>query len=147
MEKGAIMLTKNAKHNAHMKHINIGHHYIWEWVDNGDIVMDHITLAGNLADIFTKKLGKVMHNHICVLLCLCEGYVIKPGGVLKVTCTQTCLPRLAYACTSSISYCFCYSYFTTDISNLWTPIGCNMGTHMGEFGTYHTHTCATNTHF
>jgi hypothetical protein len=70
---GAIALTKNTKHNACMKHINIHHHYIQEQVDDGDIVMDHIPLADNLADIFIKTLGKVMHNCICVLLRLCEG--------------------------------------------------------------------------
>jgi hypothetical protein len=70
---GAIALTKNTKHNARVKHIDIRHHYIRERVDDGDIVVDHIPSADNLADIFTKTLGKVMHNRICVLLRLCEG--------------------------------------------------------------------------
>ena len=72
-DAGAIMLTKNTKHNACVKNINIRHHYIWEQVDDGDITVDHIPLADNLTDIFTKTLGKVMHNRICVLLCLCDG--------------------------------------------------------------------------
>jgi hypothetical protein len=70
---GAIALTKNTKHNARVKHIDIRHHYIRERVDDGDIIVEHIPSADNLADIFTKTLGKVMHNRICVLLRLCEG--------------------------------------------------------------------------
>jgi hypothetical protein len=69
---GAIALTKNTKHNARVKHIDIRHHYIRERVDDGDIVVHHIPTADNLADIFTKTLGKVMHNRMCVLLRLCE---------------------------------------------------------------------------
>jgi hypothetical protein len=70
---GAIALTKNTKHNARVKHIDIQHHYIREQVDDGDIIVDHIPSADNLVDVFTKTLGKVMHNRICVLLCLYEG--------------------------------------------------------------------------
>jgi Reverse transcriptase (RNA-dependent DNA polymerase) len=69
---GAITLTKNTKHNTHVKHINIRHHYIRERMDDGDIVVHHIPTSDNLADMFTKTLGKVMHNRMCVLLRLCE---------------------------------------------------------------------------
>lgn len=34
---GAIALTKNTKHNSHIKHINIQHHFIHECVENGEI--------------------------------------------------------------------------------------------------------------
>ena len=69
---GAITLTKNTKHNARVKHINIRHYYIHERVDDGDIVVQHVPTSDNLADIFMKTLGKVVHRHICALLQLCE---------------------------------------------------------------------------
>jgi hypothetical protein len=69
---GAIALTKNTKHNAHIKHIDIRHHYIRERVDDGDIVVHQIPTSDNIADIFTKPLGRVAHRRICILLRLCE---------------------------------------------------------------------------
>jgi hypothetical protein len=65
---GAVALTKNTKHNSHVKHIDIRHHFIRECVENGDIFVLHVSSANNLADLFTKALGCVIHQHTCILL-------------------------------------------------------------------------------
>ena len=54
---GAVALTKNTKHNLHVKHIDIRHHFIKECVENGEISVRHVPSANNLTDLFTKALG------------------------------------------------------------------------------------------
>jgi len=69
---GAVALTRNAKHNTRVKHIDICHHYIHECVKDGNITVEYIPSHNNLTDIFTKPLGKVAHHCVCTLLQLCE---------------------------------------------------------------------------
>jgi hypothetical protein len=69
---GAVALTKNTKHNSRVKHIDIRHHFIRECVENGNISVLHVSSADNLADLFTKPLGRVIHQRACSLLRLCE---------------------------------------------------------------------------
>ena len=79
---GAIVLTKNTKHNSRVKHINIRHHFICECVKNKSISVLHIASVNNLADLFTKSLGRVAHQRACALLHLCEDSTrLKQGGV------------------------------------------------------------------
>ena len=59
---GAVSLTKNTKHNSHIKHIDIHHHFVRECVENGEITVRYIPSAENLADIFTKPLRHVAHH-------------------------------------------------------------------------------------
>ena len=59
---GAISLTKNTKNNSWVKHIDIHHHFIRECIKNGDIIVRHIPSSENLADIFTKPLGRIAHH-------------------------------------------------------------------------------------
>ena len=89
---GAVSLTKNTKHNSRVKHIDIRHHFVRECVENGDIVVRYIPSSENLADIFTKPLGKVAHRRACAMLRLFEDGQgsggdedtehVEPGGVL-----------------------------------------------------------------
>lgn len=69
---GSISLTKNAKHNARAKHIDIRHHFIRERVEMGDIAVEYVPSSENLADILTKPLGRLDHHRLCVLLRLCD---------------------------------------------------------------------------
>ena len=79
---GAIALMKNTKHNSHVKHINIQHHFIHECVENGEIPVLHVPSINNLADLFTKSLGCITHQQLCVLLHLCKDPThLKQGGV------------------------------------------------------------------
>ena len=69
---GVVTLTKNTKHNSQVKHIDIRHHFICDCVKNRDISVLHVPSISNLADLFTKALGHVAHQHTCLLLCLCK---------------------------------------------------------------------------
>jgi hypothetical protein len=70
---GAVALTKNMKHNSCVKHIDIRHHFIRECIDNGEISVQHVPSINNLADLFTKALGRVTHQCACLLLHLYEN--------------------------------------------------------------------------
>jgi hypothetical protein len=80
---GAVALTKNTKNNSRVKHIDIRHHFIRECVENGEIAVQHVASIDNLADLFTKTLGRVAHQRACLLLRLYENPTrFEQGGVL-----------------------------------------------------------------
>ena len=80
---GAVALTKNTKHNSHMKHIDIRHHFICECVENREISVLDVPSINNLADLFTKPLSHVTHQCACLSLCLCKNPThLEQGGVL-----------------------------------------------------------------
>ena len=60
----SIALTLNTKGHAHVKHINIRHHYIRERVVEGEIGLVQIPSEENLADIFTKPLPCITHQKL-----------------------------------------------------------------------------------
>ena len=62
--RGAIALTKNTKDHGKVKHIDIRHHYIRELLKSGNIVMEQVSSADNLADIFTKPLPRDHHHRL-----------------------------------------------------------------------------------
>ena len=53
---GAVLLSKNTKHNAKVKHIAICYHYIRDRVSDGDIDVRHLPSTENLMDMLTKHL-------------------------------------------------------------------------------------------
>jgi hypothetical protein len=57
----AVALTRNTKHNSCIKHIDIRHHFICECIENSKISVQHVSSTDNLADLFTKALGRVAH--------------------------------------------------------------------------------------
>lgn len=69
---GSIALTKNTKGNSRVKHIDIRHHYIRERVEEGDIAVEYVPTEDNIADLFTKSLGRVAHHKHCLALRLCD---------------------------------------------------------------------------
>jgi hypothetical protein len=66
--RGAIALTKNTRDHGKVKHIDIRHHYIRELLQAGVIVMEQVSSADNLADIFTKPLPRDHHHRLLVSL-------------------------------------------------------------------------------
>ena len=56
--QGAIALAKNPVGHGRNKHIDLRHHFLRELVETGKIVMTYIPTNDQLADIFTKALGK-----------------------------------------------------------------------------------------
>ena len=56
---GAQLLARNPVNHNNMKHIDVCHHFIWECIANGSIILCLVASADNVADICTKLLGKV----------------------------------------------------------------------------------------
>ena len=71
----AVLLLKNTKHNAKVKHINIHYHYIRNHVSDGDINVRHLPSTKNLTDMLTKQLLRVTHERHCLSLHLCNPKV------------------------------------------------------------------------
>jgi len=69
---GSAALARDAKGHARVKHIDIREHYIRERVAAGDIEIQHVASAENLADIFTKVLPRDAHLAIVRALGLTE---------------------------------------------------------------------------
>ena len=65
---GAIALMKNTKEHGKVKHIDICHHYIRELLQSGDILIEQVPSAENLADLFTKPLPWDLHHHLLAAL-------------------------------------------------------------------------------
>jgi len=56
--KSAIALSKNPVHHDRSKHIDTKFHFIRECVEEGKVEVEHVGTADQLADIFTKALGR-----------------------------------------------------------------------------------------
>ena len=52
----AINISKNLVQHSRTKHIDIRHHFIRELVENKSIIIEHVAIDKQLADIFTKAL-------------------------------------------------------------------------------------------
>ena len=57
--KFALDLTKNHVHHSRSKHIDIRHHFIRDCVEEGLIKLEYVKTEAQLADFFTKPLGKI----------------------------------------------------------------------------------------
>lgn len=66
--RGGIALTKNMKDHGKVKHIDIRHHYIRDLVKSGTILVEQVSSADNIADVFTKPLARDHHHRL--LACL-----------------------------------------------------------------------------
>ena len=55
----AIQVARHPEHQSTMKHIHCAYHWIHDHVEQGDLTVSHIPGVNNLADIFTKPLGRV----------------------------------------------------------------------------------------
>ncbi len=57
--QSSVKLTKNLVFHARMKHIEIQYHFIREKVLSGEIKSTHVSINEQLANIFTKPLGRI----------------------------------------------------------------------------------------
>jgi hypothetical protein len=55
----AIALSKNPVHHGRSKHIDTKYHFLCECIEEGKVEVDHVGTTNQLADIFTKPLGRV----------------------------------------------------------------------------------------
>ncbi|KAH0716724.1 hypothetical protein KY285_012755 [Solanum tuberosum] len=54
----AMNMTKNTVKHKRTKHIDMRHHFLWDNVDKGTVVMRYCKTEEQVADIFTKELSK-----------------------------------------------------------------------------------------
>ena len=57
--KSAIELSKHPSFNRSTKHIEVKFHFIWEKIEEGEIVIKYVSSKDQLADILTKSLPRV----------------------------------------------------------------------------------------
>lgn len=62
--KSTISLCKNLVYHDRSKHIDTCYHYIRENMENGRIIVEHVTSQEQQADILTKPLGRVKFKEI-----------------------------------------------------------------------------------
>ena len=60
--QGALALAINLAFHARIKHIWVHHHFIWECVNEGDIELEYIPMADQVADVLTKGLSTTKHK-------------------------------------------------------------------------------------
>ena len=57
--KPALELTRNPIHHTRSKHIDTRHHFIRDCIEEGFINLEYVRTEDQLADLFTKSLGRV----------------------------------------------------------------------------------------
>ena len=60
----AINLNKNLIQHSRTQHIDIGHHFLHDHVQNGDISLEFLDTNKQLADIFTNSFNEERLNFI-----------------------------------------------------------------------------------
>ena len=60
----AIALSKNPVHHDRSKHIDTKYHFLRECFEEGKVEVEHVGTANQLADIFTKSLGRVRFQEL-----------------------------------------------------------------------------------
>ena len=56
--QSAIKLANNPEYHAKTKHIDVRYHFVRDINDRGDIIIEYVESAKQLADILTKPLAK-----------------------------------------------------------------------------------------
>lgn len=62
--EGAKSLAENNGYSPRTKHVDVKYHFIRELIEQNAIILEHIGTKENVADIFTKPLGRVLHNRM-----------------------------------------------------------------------------------
>ena len=57
--KSAISLSKNPSQHGRSKHIDTKFHFIRDYVEKGYVEVDYVKTESQLADFFTKPLGRI----------------------------------------------------------------------------------------
>jgi hypothetical protein len=74
----ALQVAKNPEHQSTMKHVHRSFHWIREKVENKELRVVHVPGTLNVADIFTKPLGRVKFEQFRKML----GLVPHPHTVI-----------------------------------------------------------------
>nr|GEV12530.1 copia protein [Tanacetum cinerariifolium]GEV26821.1 copia protein [Tanacetum cinerariifolium] len=62
--QGAIDLSKNPVQHSRTKHIEIRHHFLRDYVQQGNISIEKVASEDNIADIFTRPLKREVFNYL-----------------------------------------------------------------------------------
>lgn len=62
--KSVIQISKNPVQHSRTKHLDIRHHFIWDLVEEGVIVLTFVEIENQLDDIFTKPLDLKRFMHL-----------------------------------------------------------------------------------
>ena len=76
--KSAIKIAHNPVQHSGAKHIQIRHHFVWDYVLKGDISIVHVKAEEQLADIFTKPLDEKRFSKL-----RCELNILESSNVLR----------------------------------------------------------------
>lgn len=58
-----IAVNNNESATKRLRHVDLRHFAIMQWVQNGDIVLKHTPTSDNLSHGLTKPLGRQLHYH------------------------------------------------------------------------------------
>jgi hypothetical protein len=62
--ESAIKIAHNPVQHSKMKHIEIRHHFIWDYVNRGDIDLSYVGTNEQLANIFMKPLDEARFREL-----------------------------------------------------------------------------------
>ena len=79
-------MSKDSAKHWKLKHIDTQYHFVWDHVQEGDVMIEFVGTASNVADILTKPLKGVSTAHLAQLLGL---EMLLKGGVEDVSASQT----------------------------------------------------------
>ncbi|THH05883.1 hypothetical protein EW146_g9781 [Bondarzewia mesenterica] len=60
----ANILTREYVNHTRAKHIDVRYHFVRERVEAGDLEVEHVASADNLADLFTKGIPRDHHREL-----------------------------------------------------------------------------------
>lgn len=66
--QSAICLEKNQVHHGRTKHIDVQFHFVWEIVNEGNVILQKVGTADNLADMLTKVVTGIKFQHCLNLI-------------------------------------------------------------------------------
>ena len=72
----AINISKNPVHHSRTKHIDVRHHFLRDHVEKGNIKLTHVRTEEQIADIFTKPLGRIPFLNLRLMLGLLPSTTI-----------------------------------------------------------------------